>query len=67
VNAPERLADQRYVTLIVRLLLDQRSRLVHGELGGVDEPEQGWVRFTGADGLAGAVEAWLAGRPGGNT
>jgi hypothetical protein len=68
VNVPpsvgERLADQRYVTLIVRLLLDPQSRLVRGEIGGVDEAERHWIGFTGPDGLTKAVEAWLAARPG---
>jgi hypothetical protein len=60
----ERLADQRYVTLILRLLLDRETRLVRGEVCGIDDPEQQWVGFTGADSLAGAIETWLAVRYG---
>jgi hypothetical protein len=57
----EQLSDSRYVVLILRLLVDKRGRVVHGEVGGADGgEEEHWVRFRGADGLVGAVQAWLS-------
>jgi len=63
--APERLADQRYVTLQLRVLVDRRDTLVQGELGGtsLDGGTEHWVRFRGATGLAEAVRSWLAATP----
>ena len=59
---PERLSDQQYVTLVLNLLVDRRGELVRGEVGGLaaDQHTERWVRFRGADGLLGAVQAWLA-------
>ena len=57
----EQLSDSRYVVLILRLLVDKQGRVVHGEVGGAErEEEERWVRFRGADGLLGAVQAWLS-------
>jgi hypothetical protein len=58
----EHLTDQRYVVLLLRLLVDRDGRIVHGDAGGTDKYDSGmqrWVHFHGPDGLAGAVQAWL--------
>lgn len=39
------LSDKRYVTVIVRMVIDRRERLVHGEVVDVDGNAQG--RFDG--------------------
>ena len=52
------LVDRHYVTLIVRMTVDSRGRLVRGEM--VDAMNTFRERFTGADGLMGAVQTWLA-------
>ena len=60
----ERLNDRQYVVLLVRALVDPQNQLLSGEVGGPEEyggPER-WVRFREPRGLAGAVQAWLAGR-----
>ena len=65
----ERLSDSRYVVLILRLLVDKDGRLVHGEVGGPNGEEEAqterWVRFRGAEGLLGAVQAYLSHGTGG--
>lgn len=60
---PERLADQREVTLLLRLLVDRHGQVVQGEVGSIedDQADERWVRFRGADGLLRAVQAVLAG------
>jgi hypothetical protein len=58
----ERLGDRQYVALLIRALVDGDYHLLGGEVGGPDVfagPER-WVRFRDADGLAAAVQAWLA-------
>jgi hypothetical protein len=60
----ERLNDRQEVVLLIRALVDPQNRLLSGEVGGPEEyggPER-WVRFREPSGLAGAVQAWLAGR-----
>jgi hypothetical protein len=56
----ETLADHRYVTLILRLTLDQGGQLVHGEV--VDTTDTLLGRFVGVAGLNNAVQDWLTGR-----
>jgi len=58
----ERLSDNRYVVLRLRLLVDRQRRVVHGDVGGVqdEEGEERWIHFHGSDGLLEAVQAWLA-------
>ena len=62
VSRPERLADQQYVTLILRLLVDRQGQIIQGEIGGLEGGQDAarWVRFRGAEGLLEAVHAWLA-------
>ena len=66
LSPPERLSDRRDVILLLRLLVDRRGQVVQGEVGGIEDDQDGehWVSFRGADGLLGAVQAWLAGEPG---
>jgi hypothetical protein len=63
VSPPERLSDQHYVVLLLRLLVDRQGQVVQGEVGSIedDQTDERWVRFRGADGLLGAVQAVLAG------
>jgi len=61
----EQLNDRRYVVLLIRALVDAQNQLLSGEVGGPDDyggPER-WVRFRQPNGLARAVQAWLAARP----
>jgi hypothetical protein len=48
----ERLRDQGYATLVLRLLVDRQSReVVHGEVGGLAEEAeemQRWIHFHGS-------------------
>jgi len=54
---PEGLQDKRYVTAILRLLIDKHGGLVHGEVADVD----GTVgrRFADWPALTPAVQEWL--------
>ena len=60
-SQPERLSDQQFVTLILRLLIDSRGDVVQGEVGGLaaDQRTERWVRFRRVDCLLGAVQGWL--------
>jgi hypothetical protein len=62
VSAPEQLSDSRYVTLILRLLVDRFGELVDGDVGAqaAHESTVRWVHFHGASGLLAAVQASLA-------
>jgi hypothetical protein len=51
------LADHHYVTLILRLRLDRKGRLIRGEL--VDTTDSPPERFIGLAGMNQAVAAWL--------
>ena len=53
----DRLANQRYVTVILRLLLDRHGQLVRGEVGGTEDGR--WIRFARPSDLLAAVESWL--------
>jgi hypothetical protein len=52
------LGDKRFVTLIVRLVLDRRGGLVHGEV--VDVEDRLWGRFDGWRGLVRTLRAGAA-------
>lgn len=54
---PETLGEKRYATLILRLVLDQQGRLMHGEL--VDVAGGFSNRFVAWRGLIHALRAWL--------
>jgi hypothetical protein len=59
----DRLADQQYVVLLLRLLVDRRRQIVHGDAGGPDELDpkiERWIHFHGPTGLLVAVQTWLA-------
>lgn len=51
------LENRYYISLVLRLTLDQRGRLIQGEL--VDMTNTPWQRFTNLADLNQAVEAWL--------
>jgi hypothetical protein len=55
---PNSLEEKLYVTAILRLLLDNRGEIVHGEVADVQgRPSK---RFVDWEGLVPAVRAWLA-------
>ena len=51
------LANRHYVTLILRLTLDQAGRLIQGDLA--DTAGSCQEHFFGSAGLHQAVESWL--------
>lgn len=55
---PEGLQDKRYVTVILRLLIDKHGALVHGELADTDG--SAGPRFTGWPALTPAIHSWVA-------
>lgn len=58
-NVPsEGLRDKRYVTVILRLLLDKQGKLVHGEMAGMNG-ETG-PRFGSWESLSVLLPTWLA-------
>lgn len=54
------LADKRYITVVLRLVLDERGQLLHGELIDVEGVLQ--QRFKGWRGLAQAMRIWFTSR-----
>ena len=54
------LADKRYVTVFLRLLLGRHGRLEHGELVDLDGVSHG--RFTNFRELTSTLRAWIATR-----
>ena len=55
------LAEKRYVTVVLRLVLDQHGQLIHGEF--IDVASMIGVRFSGWRGLIRIVRNWLAQQP----
>ena len=51
------LAGKRYITVVLRLVLDERGRLTHGQL--VDVANGRKQRFIGWHGLVEAMRRWL--------
>ena len=63
IATTDRLEDQQYVTLVLRLLVDRRHQIIHGDAGGPVERDpntERWVHFHGPNALLGAVRTWLA-------
>jgi len=58
-SAPDDLADSQYVTLVLRLLLDRRGRLLRGELANIDGTTLG--RFADRQGLKEVLWPFLFG------
>jgi hypothetical protein len=56
----EDLAEQQYVTVILRLVLGDRGGLLRGELA--DAAGERLSRFRGWEGLAEAIRSYLARR-----
>jgi hypothetical protein len=52
------LADRRYVSVVLRLVLDRHGQMIHGEVVG--DATTLPARFSGWRGLTRAVQAWLA-------
>ena len=55
--AENHLADRHYVSVVLRLVLDQHGQLIHGELVGDANTRP--ARFSGWRGLTRAVRNWL--------
>ena len=51
------LADRRYVSVVLRLVLDQHGQMIHGEVIGDANTHP--ARFIGWRGLTRAVRVWL--------
>lgn len=58
----ERLTDVRHVTVILRLVLNRRGQLTHGEIVDVEGTTR--IHFKGWRELTRALRAWLTTRPG---
>jgi len=54
----DKLADVQHVTVILRLALNRRGRLLHGELVHTEETKP--RRFEGWIGLTHTLREWLA-------
>jgi hypothetical protein len=52
------LAEQQYITLIVRLMVDQHAKLIRGEI--VNDTNTFRERFMGGHELIAAMQTWLA-------
>ncbi len=61
LDQEDELSGSRQVVLILRLVLDQRSRLHHGELVDAEATVVG--RFLTLEGLLEVVRQWLGGQP----
>ena len=57
-RSPEQLAEKRYVTVILRLLLDRQGRLVQGEVVNTASQVQG--RFAGWRGMSRTLRTWVS-------
>ena len=55
--AESHLVDRHYVSVVLRLVLDQNGHMIHGELVG--DATTGPIRFSGWRGLTRALQAWL--------
>jgi hypothetical protein len=51
------LADRRYVSVVLRLVLDRHGQMIHGEVVGDANTRP--ARFSGWRGLTRALQAWL--------
>ena len=58
--AENHLADRRYVSVVLRLVLDRHGQMIHGEVVGDATTRP--ARFSGWRGLTRAVQVWLAGQ-----
>lgn len=54
----ERLAERRYVTLLLRVLVDVQQKVVHGQVARVEHEH--WIDFVGAANLVEAVHTAIA-------
>ncbi len=56
-TADEKLAQKRYVTVMLRLVMDTRGRMVYGEI--VDDSAKSWGHFVGWRELIRLTRAYL--------
>jgi hypothetical protein len=55
--AENHLTDRHYVSVVLRLVLDQQGQMIHGELVGDANARP--TRFSGWRGLTRALQSWL--------
>ena len=55
--AENHLVDRRYVSVVLRLVLDEHGQMIHGEVVGDADTRP--ARFSGWRGLTRAMQAWL--------
>ena len=55
--AENHLADRHYVSVVLRLVLNQHGKMIYGELVGA--PNTLPIRFSGWRGMTRAVRNWL--------
>ena len=55
------LGGKLYLTVVVRLLVDEHGKLIHGEVADLQGTSK--QRFAGWEGMVRAVRACLAGGP----
>ena len=62
LSAHECLQEQQYVVLLLRLLVDSRRQIIHGDVGGAgdNDAHERWIHFHGPDRLLAAVQGLLA-------
>lgn len=53
----DQLSEKHQVTLILRMLMDEHSHLLHGEL--VDVSGNSWGHFSGWENLVTVLREWL--------
>jgi hypothetical protein len=52
------LSERRYVSLLLRIVIDRRGRVLHGEIVDIDGGTR--MRFAERRGLSRALQAYLA-------
>lgn len=55
--AENHLANRRYISVVLRLVLDQHGHMIHGEVIG--DANMRPARFSGWRGLTHALQDWL--------
>jgi hypothetical protein len=56
----EHLSHRRYVTLLLRLLVDESDKSMQGQVSGLQHGQERWVSFRGRDELLDVIDAWVA-------
>jgi hypothetical protein len=56
-SAENHLADRRYVSVVLRLVVDPHGQMIHGEVVGNANTRP--ARFSGWRGLTRTLQAWI--------